>query len=211
MGRGRFVNPDEERAGWPVRRLTVREWVQIVPTEFVLRGSCLAPLLEDASRVTVVAVPFDRIQRGDIVAITLSGQMFCHQVAARRAGFLCTRGIRDQRLDPPIGPDDVIGLAVRGQSPDGAVLDLERRAFRLGSRFLALVGLSLSKLGATAPGRDLAFAPGPRNLCRRIAGGALRRVCSLMAIVLRKVCLVRANDLRIRGSILNAHYVCHSR
>jgi hypothetical protein len=187
-GSGPAVNPGTKRAGRSVRLLSAREWVRIAPTEFVLRGHCLAPLVDDASRVRVVAIPFDRIRRGDIVGITLAGRMYCHQVAVRRPGSLSTRGIRSAQLDPPVGPDDVIGRAVRVWTPDGSVLDLERRTFRLGSRLLALVGILLAGVRAMVLPENPSYRRAPSHSGRRFVAGSLRRLCAVLAVSLRRVC-----------------------
>lgn len=172
-------------------RLVLQNILQATPVRMVIGSSSLAPLIVYGSRVTVQSTPFCEIRLGDIVAYKTSDYLVCHQVVRRTDRYLRTRALSNPLLDPPVLQEDILGRVTSAELPDGTILDLNSKQFRLGSLILASYGLLVANI----------YKAFQRILPSRGQGAAILgsdrlirwaiRVLHVMAKVLRVICQER--------------------
>lgn len=95
----------------------MRELAAEEPLDLVVRGSCMAPALEEGSRVLVAPRPY--YLPGDVVAVAgARGRLMVHRVVGflwRRAGWqVITKGDRESNHDGPVPHDRILGRVCGG-------------------------------------------------------------------------------------------------
>jgi signal peptidase I len=130
------------------------------------RGGSMVPWLRQGDAVTVV--PAARCRVGDVILYSRGEVLVMHRVVGKIGGRIIAKGDAVGRLDPPITPQDIIGLAVSIKR-HGKKRSLDSLGSRLGGLafsltvswipkslpFLAAVKrLGREKLGLGGPFRD---------------------------------------------------------
>lgn len=171
------------------RMMTVSEVLQVTPVRMVVRGGSLWPLIANGNHVLVQSTHFREIRRGDIVAFKKHFKLICHQVIMRTDESLRTKAFSSILLDPPIREEDVLGRVVGIELPDGTVVDLNSKVFRLGSFVLASCGLLIVKVFNGFRGTPPLYGPeaaaADRNRFVRLAIYMLHVAAKILVIVSR--------------------------
>jgi signal peptidase len=111
-----------------------------------LTGHSMTPFIRSGDEVTLAPCPRGRPRPGDVVAYVAGvDRLVVHRIVGRAAGRLVARGDVAPSTDPPLRPDDVLGLVTRVERRGRSVrigLGFERRALAWLSRLGLLRGLA---------------------------------------------------------------------
>jgi hypothetical protein len=148
------------------RRQELQHWLPVV-------GDSMRPLLLPGDEVLVAHGPAAP-QPGQIAAFNREGGVYVHRVLAGRwqgQALLLLQGDANPRPDPPVKPEDLLGLAVVRRR-EGAQLDL----LGLGPR---LAGGWVARL------HHLAHLAAPRGAAAHLPRRAMRMACRWLAGAVR--------------------------
>ncbi|NUM43310.1 MAG: S26 family signal peptidase [Anaerolineales bacterium] len=104
-----------------------------------INGTSMAPLMQDGESVIVEPTPFERLQRGDVIAFRHSRQTITHRIIALEPSGVLTLGDNLRKLDPPVPSDMILGRVV--------ALEKNGRAYPLSTGGWPLVHRTLAGLG----------------------------------------------------------------
>ena len=96
-----------------IRLLQRRESVEIE-----LTGLCMKPLLQEKDLITIKPIAVSQLNCGDIVLYHINGRLKCHRFLKFKKGvnenqYLITKSDRRIGYDPPVSPDNFLGIIVR--------------------------------------------------------------------------------------------------
>ncbi|MEU6083401.1 S24/S26 family peptidase [Streptomyces sp. NPDC047108] len=81
------------------------------------QGTSMLPAIGPGTTLTVTAHPFDEVRPGQVIAYALGNRIIVHRVAVRTRSAVIALGDNLPLFDPPVGPQQYLGLVSGHEGP----------------------------------------------------------------------------------------------
>ncbi|AUG81141.1 hypothetical protein CFP65_6486 [Kitasatospora sp. MMS16-BH015] len=117
-------------------------------------GRSMLPAIAPGTVVTLVARPFGEVVPGDVVMAVLGGRLIAHRVVRATGAALLTLGDNLPLLDPPVGPEQYLGVVPECHGPV-PVRTADLAAFPVHGRGVTLIRTPGPATPPRRPGRPV--------------------------------------------------------
>ena len=91
-------------------RLAIKSLHANHPTTLIATGDSMLPLISPGTKITILPKKFSKVKVFDIVAANTNRQLVVHRCIFKSATYLVCHGLNNRFIDPPLCPQDILGI-----------------------------------------------------------------------------------------------------